>query len=249
MRSRAPPTTSPTRGRAATRSGCGCSTGWRCRLRRRRRRAPTSRRPATASRPTASRSSVALGATMREKRLPLPLFEDLLSAFRQDVSVTRYATWADLLDYCRRSANPIGRLVLRIAGYRERQPRRLVRRRLHGAAADQLLAGPGGRPRARPRLRAAGGAARARRPEDDLAGPGLSQEWRASLAAVVARTRALFVDGQAGVRRRARPAALRAARHLARRHAHSRSARTPASMPCVSARASGAAMCRGSPGG
>jgi squalene synthase HpnC len=45
-----------------------------------------------------------------------PLFDDLLSAFSQDVVTTRYATWADVLDYCRRSANPVGRLVLGIAG-------------------------------------------------------------------------------------------------------------------------------------
>jgi phytoene synthase len=57
----------------------------------------------------------ALGATIRDRALPLSLFEDLLSAFRQDVIVHRYDTWADLLDYCRRSANPIGRLVLRLA--------------------------------------------------------------------------------------------------------------------------------------
>jgi len=59
----------------------------------------------------------ALGETIRACRLPVPLFEDLLSAFRQDVTVSRYATWNDLLDYCRRSANPVGRLVLRVAGY------------------------------------------------------------------------------------------------------------------------------------
>jgi hydroxysqualene synthase len=59
----------------------------------------------------------ALGHTIRVNRLPVSLFEDLLSAFRQDVSTTRYETWDDLLDYCRRSANPVGRLVLRIAGY------------------------------------------------------------------------------------------------------------------------------------
>src|SRR5690606_20173625 len=41
---------------------------------------------------------------------------DLLSAFRQDVLVHRYDTWADVYDYCRRSANPVGRLVLRVAG-------------------------------------------------------------------------------------------------------------------------------------
>lgn len=46
--------------------------------------------------------------------LPLPLFRDLLSAFRQDVTTTRYATFLCLLDYCRRSANPVGRLLLRL---------------------------------------------------------------------------------------------------------------------------------------
>ena len=59
----------------------------------------------------------ALGHTIRVCQLPVTLFEDLLSAFRQDVTVHRYRTWDELLDYCRRSANPIGRLVLRIAGY------------------------------------------------------------------------------------------------------------------------------------
>ena len=51
--------------------------------------------------------------------LPLPLFDDLVSAFGQDTMTTRYASWRDVLDYCRRSANPVGRLVLRIAGYRD----------------------------------------------------------------------------------------------------------------------------------
>jgi len=58
----------------------------------------------------------ALARTIDECRLPVSLFTDLLSAFRQDIDVTRYATWPDLLDYCRRSANPVGRLVLRISG-------------------------------------------------------------------------------------------------------------------------------------
>jgi squalene synthase HpnC len=58
----------------------------------------------------------ALANTMRVHRLPVSLFEDLLSAFRQDVMTRRYRTWADVLDYCRRSANPVGRLVLRVAG-------------------------------------------------------------------------------------------------------------------------------------
>ena len=80
--------------------------------------------------------------TIQAKRLPLSLFDDLLSAFRQDVTVHRYATWSDLLDYCRRSANPVGRLVLRIAGYDDPAARSAVGRALHGAAARELLAGP-----------------------------------------------------------------------------------------------------------
>ena len=63
--------------------------------------------------------ATALGHTIRSLDLPLSLFDDLLSAFGQDITTTRYASWSDVLDYCRRSANPIGRLVLRIARYRD----------------------------------------------------------------------------------------------------------------------------------
>jgi hydroxysqualene synthase len=60
---------------------------------------------------------LAVGATIRACNLPVKLFEDLLSAFRQDITTHRYSSWDAILDYCRRSANPVGRLVLRIAGY------------------------------------------------------------------------------------------------------------------------------------
>lgn len=78
-------------------------------------------RAAAAGRPVQARPDeaaifAALGQTIAACRLPAGPFIDLLSAFHQDVDVTRYATWADLLDYCRRSANPVGRLVLRISG-------------------------------------------------------------------------------------------------------------------------------------
>ncbi len=53
-----------------------------------------------------------LAAAVRAHRLPLQPLRDLLSAFRQDVVTTRYADYAALLDYCRRSANPVGRLML-----------------------------------------------------------------------------------------------------------------------------------------
>jgi hydroxysqualene synthase len=61
---------------------------------------------------------VAVADAIRTHDLPVSLFTDLLSAFRQDVSKKRYASWAEVLDYCSRSANPVGRLVLRIGGYR-----------------------------------------------------------------------------------------------------------------------------------
>lgn len=48
--------------------------------------------------------------------VPVSLFEDLLSAFRQDVVVKRYADYTSVLDYCRRSADPIGRILLHIFG-------------------------------------------------------------------------------------------------------------------------------------
>jgi squalene synthase HpnC len=48
--------------------------------------------------------------------LPLELFRDLLDAFSQDVVKTRYANFAEVLDYCRRSANPVGRLLLHLFG-------------------------------------------------------------------------------------------------------------------------------------
>jgi len=61
-----------------------------------------------------------LAAAVSEHGLPLPLLHDLLSAFAQDVTTRRYADYASLLDYCRRSANPIGRLLLSL--YRRDEP-------------------------------------------------------------------------------------------------------------------------------
>ncbi|MBC7857035.1 MAG: squalene/phytoene synthase family protein [Pirellulaceae bacterium] len=59
---------------------------------------------------------MALAETVHEFSLPPGLLLDLLSAFRQDRTKIRYATFEELLDYCRRSANPVGRLVLHL-GY------------------------------------------------------------------------------------------------------------------------------------
>lgn len=58
----------------------------------------------------------ALAAAIRRHALPITPFRELLSAFRQDVTQTRYRDFDQLLDYCRRSANPIGRLLLHLYG-------------------------------------------------------------------------------------------------------------------------------------
>ena len=58
----------------------------------------------------------ALAPQITRWQLPLPLLNDLLSAFEQDVHKTRYADQAELLDYCSRSANPVGRLLLHLYG-------------------------------------------------------------------------------------------------------------------------------------
>jgi squalene synthase HpnC len=60
---------------------------------------------------------VALQSTCARHGLPKQLFADLLTAFEQDQTVTRYWTWEELFGYCRNSANPVGRLVLRLCGY------------------------------------------------------------------------------------------------------------------------------------
>lgn len=64
---------------------------------------------------------VALAQTQAQFDLPVGLFDDLLSAFSQDVTVRRYESVDQLLDYCRRSANPIGRLILLLFGSRDEQ--------------------------------------------------------------------------------------------------------------------------------
>ena len=78
---------------------------------------------AAAGRPVSARWPGVFGplaGVLAEWRLPLPALQDLLSAFEQDVAKTRdgagYADRAELLDYCRRSANPVGRLMLHLYG-------------------------------------------------------------------------------------------------------------------------------------
>jgi squalene synthase HpnC len=60
---------------------------------------------------------VALQGTAARYRLPIRPFADLITAFERDQTITRFPAWEDVLDYCRYSANPVGRLVLYLCGY------------------------------------------------------------------------------------------------------------------------------------
>lgn len=68
---------------------------------------------------------VALAETVRTFDIPKQEFSDLLTAFRQDQTTTRYATFRDVLGYCKYSANPVGHLVLYVCGYREEERQQL----------------------------------------------------------------------------------------------------------------------------
>jgi squalene synthase HpnC len=138
-----------------------------------------------------------LAATIRERRLDVTLFDDLLSAFRQDVQVTRYERWEDIVDYARRSANPVGRLVLQVCGYREPRLAELSDRvctALQFANFWQDVERDWGKGRVyvpAEIVRAAGA------DERDLAARCVTPEWRRAFADVVSRTRALFDEGRA----------------------------------------------------
>jgi len=68
---------------------------------------------------------VALRETVLAKDIPEQPFADLLKAFRQDQVVKRYHSWQSMIDYCTNSANPVGRLVLYLCGYRDEHRQRL----------------------------------------------------------------------------------------------------------------------------
>ncbi len=68
---------------------------------------------------------VALRETVERHRLPVRPFDDLIKAFEQDQVVSRYQNFEQLFDYCRYSANPVGRLVLGLCGYRDSERQEL----------------------------------------------------------------------------------------------------------------------------
>ena len=119
-----------------------------------------------------------------------------LSAFRQDVTTTRYATWADVLDYCRRSANPVGRLVLRVAGHddpRLDEASDAVCTALQLANFWQDLERDWaiGRLYVPADARIAAGAR-----DEDLTARRMTSEWRTVMRDMTGRTRSLFSAGR-----------------------------------------------------
>lgn len=138
-----------------------------------------------------------LAAAIRRHAMPIAPFRDLLSAFRQDVTKSRYSDIDELLDYCRRSANPIGRLLLHLYGVSDEAS-------LH--RADQICTG----------LQLANfwqdvaldwSKGRIYLPADDMAGFGVDERqiadgvvderWRRLMAFEVARTAELLRSGRA----------------------------------------------------
>ncbi len=69
---------------------------------------------------------VALADTVRKFESPRHEFSDLLTAFRQDQTITRFETFDDVLAYCHYSANPVGHLVLYLCGYRDPERQQLA---------------------------------------------------------------------------------------------------------------------------
>ena len=139
---------------------------------------------------------LALRHTIETCRLPVQLFHDLVSAFRQDVTTTRYATWDDLMDYCRRSANPVGRLVLRVAGYDRADldassDAVCTALQLTNFWQDLEVDWRKGRIYVPASVLASASAS-----PDDLSARRITAEWRKALEEVTARTRELFSAGR-----------------------------------------------------
>jgi squalene synthase HpnC len=139
---------------------------------------------------------LALGHSIRTLDLPLSLFDDLVSAFGQDTMTTRYGSWLEVLDYCRRSANPVGRLVLRIAGHCDEVLDRssdalCTALQLTNFWQDFARDWRRGRLYVPREVQDACGAT-----EVDLSAGTISPAWAQALDVCVDRTQALFLDGR-----------------------------------------------------
>ncbi|MBL8492101.1 MAG: squalene synthase HpnC [Rhodocyclaceae bacterium] len=148
-----------------------------------------------AGRPTDHPVFLRLRPQIAAHGLPLQLFHDLLDAFSQDVGKTRYADFAELMDYCRRSADPVGRLLLRL--FRAEQGENL-RRSDRTCSALQLInhwqdvAVDWKKGRV---YLPADDLARFGVGEDGIAGGRCDAAWRALMAFQVARAREMMREG------------------------------------------------------
>lgn len=138
---------------------------------------------------------VALHETVVAKVIPRQPFADLLKAFRQDQTVKRYATWESVLDYCTYSANPVGRLVLYLCGYRD--PRR---QNLSDATCTALQLANFWQDVSRDLEKGRiyiplDAAAHNGVSEDDIVSRRFSQNYVALMKDLIARTRELFLVG------------------------------------------------------
>jgi squalene synthase HpnC len=139
---------------------------------------------------------MATADTMERKQLPPQLFHDLLSAFRQDVTVHRYQSWDGVLDYCRRSANPVGRLVLRIAGIDDAGADRASDAVCTALQLANFWQDFGRDWRAGRLYVPAEEIGRHGARTEDLQSGQMTAAWRSTMQACVVRTRALFEEGR-----------------------------------------------------
>ena len=215
------------RRRARTRdstSGCELLADWRARLLPPSGTADRNAAPDMHALP--DQIFLALHDTIERFKLPVQLFDDLLDAFVQDVTTTRYSTWADVLDYCRRSANPVGRLVLRLSGYNDDELDRASDAVCTALQLTNFWQDLADRLAARAPVRAEEIWRRHGADPKTLQTGRMTPEWRAALRDCGGQD-AIAVSGRpSGVRRRIGTAALRAARDVARRHADPGSARS-----------------------
>jgi squalene synthase HpnC len=136
--------------------------------------------------------------TIATHRLDPALFDDLLSAFAQDVVTTRYSTWTDVLDYCRRSANPVGRLVLGIAGQHDQAAARRSDAVCTALQLTNFWQDLGDDWRHRDRLYVPEDVRLRHAAQLSALDSGVADDaWRAVLAELGTRTKALFDEGRA----------------------------------------------------
>lgn len=138
---------------------------------------------------------VALRETIVAKDIPRQPFADLLQAFRQDQIVKRYATWESVLDYCVYSANPVGRLVLYLCGYRDS-----ARQKLSDATCTALQLANFWQDVSRDLEKGRiyiplDAAARRGVSEEDIVSLRFSQNYVELMKDLIERTRALFDEG------------------------------------------------------